>query len=130
MLSDWKNELARDLIALGSPLFYSLVVARALIGPFFTFFYQLIISVLLLYILSLILKSSNSYVSRGFVLTVLTGLFYQDIFFAVFSSLIYLGLIFSAFCLGISKREIRRGVAIGMVSVIAGYLLAAKIPIP
>ena len=90
MTKDWKMELARDLVALGSPLFYSLVVIRSLIGPFFTFFYQLMLSAVLLLILSLIIKSTNSYVSRGLVLTALTSLFYEDILFATFASLIYL----------------------------------------
>lgn len=130
MVTDWKKEIQRDLLALGSPLFYALVVARSLIGPFYTFFYQLIVAAVFLAGLSFIIKNSNSYVAQGLVLAMLTSLFYKDIFFAIFASLIYLGLVASALCLGIGKTEIRKGLLIGFLSVAAGYYLSPFIPIP
>ena len=127
MLKNWKKQIARDVIALGSIVFYALVIARALIGPFFPFLYQLLISATVLFCISFFFKVYDAYVSRGLVLAVLTSLFYKDIFFAVFAFLIYLGLIFSALHIRGNKEEIIKGIVAGIVSAVSGYYLAGLI---
>ena len=62
MKKDWKYEIARDLMAFGSIIFYLLVLVRSTIGEYMTFVYQLLIAVVVLILLSIIIKNSNYYI--------------------------------------------------------------------
>ena len=48
-MKNWKKEVARDIIAFGSIPFFGIVLARALIGPYWEFVYQIIIAFVLLF---------------------------------------------------------------------------------
>ena len=51
MKVNWKKETARDIIAIGSVPFYLIVIIRTLVGPFWEFFYQLLIGGTVIFVL-------------------------------------------------------------------------------
>ena len=125
---DWKKEVARDLIALGSIPFYFLVMARSLVGKYFLFTYQLIVGLLFLFLISLFFKKFNPYLSRVFVLIVFTILFYNDMFYSIFAILAGVLLLVSLFYLKKPKKEIGLGFVFGLITSLIAYYLAPLIP--
>jgi hypothetical protein len=114
--SNWKEKIARDIIALGSIIFYSLVVVRALIGPFWIFFYFLIIAAVVLLLIFLLHKEFDTYVARGLVLAAGTSLFYMNLLFAIFAFFIYLLMITSSYYLKNSVSRIIKGIIFAIIS--------------
>lgn len=123
MVKNWKKEIARDLLALGSIPFYFIVIIRAIIGKYTPFVYQLVIALLVLVVLSLIFKNSNQYIARMLVLVVFTSLFYKEMLFTIFASLLWLFMIVSTLYLKVKSKEIVKGVFFGIISTTAGYYL-------
>jgi len=117
---DWKEETAYDILAFGSIVFYILVIVRALIGPFFPFIYQLFISLIFLFLISLAVDF-DGYLARGVVLTVFTSIFYNNRMYIVFVILFLIGMITSSFYLRIDKKKIIKGLIMGMIGVILAY---------
>jgi len=70
-----KKEFARDFLALGSWVFFVLVIARAAIEPYRPFIDQVILAGVLLVVIGLIFKGKkfyDPYVARGLVLVIFT----------------------------------------------------------
>ena len=55
-----KTEVARDNLALGSLIFFIIVLIRALIGPYWRFFMELAIAGVILIILNLFIKVNRN----------------------------------------------------------------------
>jgi hypothetical protein len=119
----WRREIARDLISLGSIVFYSLVAARAFVGPFWSFLTFLCSSALALFLIYLLYKEFELYLARGIILAVGTSFFYRDIIFTLFALTIYILMIFSSFFLENSIQKIIKGIIFGLFSILAGYLI-------
>lgn len=119
-----KKELARDFLALGSWVFFILVIARALIKPYRPFGDQMIIAGIILLLINLIIKDSDGYISRGIILVVFTILFYGDKLFTVFAILVLIGLLVSSYLVGNSKLKIGKGIILGVIVSWASYYLA------
>lgn len=122
-----KNEVARDLIALGGLPFYFLVLVRATIGSYHEFLSQVAIALPALYVLSIFVKGSNLHIARGLVLVVFTSIFYEALPFTVFSALVWACMILSLIYLKVAKGEIIRGIVIGAASVAISYSLTLLI---
>lgn len=60
MSGDVKEEAARDLVALGGLPFYLLVLVRAAIGEYISFFIQVAVALPVLYLLSRALRARTS----------------------------------------------------------------------
>ena len=120
---NWKSEIARDFIALGSWVFYALVVVRALIGTFRPFSDQLIIAGIFIGIISLCKKNTNPYLARAIVLAVFTSLFYRNASFSLFVGIVLLIFIFLGYHLNKRFSLILKGFFIGFLSVLLGYFL-------
>lgn len=120
---DWKREAARDVLALGSWVFYFLVIGRALIKPYRPFADQVIIAGMVLIILGFVLKDSENYIARGLVLVVLTGIFYGSFIYNVFVGIVFLMMLFCSFFIGNSIWRIVKGAIVGGVSVLIGLYL-------
>ena len=118
------KELARDVLALGSWVFYLIVIVRALIGPFSIFVYQLLIGGIALMFFGLIIKNYSGYLSRAIVLGVFINLFYMNLGFSIFTGLLFIGVIVSSRYLGDGRNKIVKGLAVGIVSVGLGYYLS------
>jgi hypothetical protein len=120
--SNWIKEIARDILALGSIVFYFLVLGRALIGPFWIFFSYLCTAAVVLLIIFLIHKDYETYLARGLVLAVGTSVFYNETIFTFFASVIYLLMIIASYITGNSIKKIFMGISFALFAVLAGYL--------
>jgi hypothetical protein len=127
MSKNWKKEIARDTLALGSIPFYFLVIIRAIIGKYAIFIYQLLIALVVLFILSKLIKNSNLHIARAFVLVTFTSLFYNDLLYTAFVFLVFIILLISSNYLKIKKIMIAKGVLLGIVSSLISYYLAELI---
>jgi hypothetical protein len=123
---NWKYEIARDTIALGGLAFYILVIARALIAPYYNVVGQLIIAFIAWLLLSLIIKSDN-HLARGLILVTFTILFYNVRIFTVFAVLIFLLMLASSFYIERDSLKIIKGILVGAVSIIISYYLTPVI---
>lgn len=122
-----KEEIARDLIALGGLPFYLLILVRAAIGEYISFLIEVAIALPVLYLLSRALRGSNMHIARALVLVVFTSLFYKALPFTIFSSLVWCGMIYALYRLNKQAGEILKGIAAGAVSVVISYTLALVI---
>lgn len=127
---DWKKEIARDILALGSIPFYLIVFIRILIMNERTYIYQLLIAGLLLALFSVFIGKiklkADFYTSRSFVLLIFTALFYNEIEYTVFASLLWLGLLTSSNYLNRGKKkEIAIGIFLGIFSAAVAYFLSS-----
>ena|SRR3990172_2179620 len=128
----WKKEVARDLLALGSWVFYILVIGRALIKPYRPFADQIIIAGLIVIILGLVFRrfDFDDYVSRGLVLIFFTSIFYETLVYTLFASAVGLLLVFSSYFIKRDAKRIVIGFIIGGLAIFAGHygaLASAKL---
>ena len=128
---NWKKELSRDFLALGSLVFYILVIARAIIKPYRPFVDQLIIAGILLIFIGFIFRrhewNEGGYIGRGLVLVVFTILFYEDKIFTGFAIAAMIGLIYSSYNLNKSWKNILRGLLIGSICSVVSYCLVRNL---
>ena len=122
-----KDEVTRDLIALGGLPFYFLVIIRSTIGGYLSFVYHVVIALPVLFLISKAVKGSNLHIARGFILVIFTSIFYKALPFTIFSILVWGCMIYSLVYLKTSTREILKGIALGVVSVIISYSLTLLI---
>jgi len=122
--SNLKRETARDFLALGSWIFFVLVIVRALIKPYRPFADQMIIAGIILLILGFVFKDYEAYIANGLILVVFTILFYEDRLFTIFAILALVGLIISSYFVGNNKIKIIKGVVVGAIISIISYYLA------
>jgi len=127
MKKNWKYEIARDSMAFGSILFYLIVIIRAIIGEYTPFVLQLLIALIIIIILSLIIKNTNQYLARAFVVLVFTSLFYKDALFTYFAAFLWIFMIVSSLYLKINKKSIVRGIILGIISAIVSYYITLLI---
>ena len=123
----WKREIARDVLAFGSWVFFVIVLVRALIGPFYGFLYQLLIAGAVLLFAGAFVKKYDGYLARGVVLAIFTYLFYNDVVYGVFVIFVFMAMLASSYYVGRKDREVVYGVVIGLVSSGAGYYLSRMI---
>jgi hypothetical protein len=118
---EWKRETARDFLALGSLVFYVLVLARAFIRPYRPFVDWLMVAGLVLILVGLFYKEFDGYVARGLVLVVFTSLFYGDLLYTGFAVLAGVGIVWSSKLGGKEWWEIIIGLVVGGLGVLVGW---------
>lgn len=117
----WKQELARDFLALGSWIFYILVIARASIVPYRPFLDQLIIAAIPIIAFQLFLKKPDYYIARVVPLAVFTIIFYNSSSFTIFAIIIGLLMIPASHIAKNHKIEIFYGLILGAIAAAIGY---------
>lgn len=122
------DEVSRDVLALGSTVFYVLVVLRTLVGPFPTFTSRLVLAAIVM-VLAAQLVEFDGHVARGMAAGFFLGLYYRNAFFNIFASLTWLSLVYAAYRLGSEKAVIGKGVAVGAISIAAGFYLTTLLPL-
>lgn len=127
MPKNWKKEVARDTLALGSIPFYFIVMIRAIIGEYMPFVYHLGIAFLILIFLDRVSKNFNKYIARGLVLVIFTSFFYQAETFTIFAVLLWISMIFSLVYLKTKYKEIVTGIIFGFISSAVSYYLVSLI---
>ena len=118
----WLKEISRDFIALGSIVFYFLVVGRALVGPFWVFFTFLCCAAATLLVIYFLHKEFETYIARGIILAIGTSYFYGDLVFTIFAAVVYILMVISSSFLGNSIKKIVKGIIFGLISTGVGYL--------
>jgi len=124
---NWKKEIARDIMALGSIPFYFIVMIRAVIGKFSPFLYHLGIALLVLVILSKLTKNSNQHIARGLILLIFTSFFYQAMWYTIFATLLWVTMILSLSYLKVKNKEIVKGIIFGVISIIVSHALTSSL---
>ena len=120
----WIKNVERDILALGSIVFYFLVIGRALIEPYILFVSQLSVAALVLILFFFFLKNFETYLTRGVILLACTGLFYKSYAYTAFTLIIFCLMIFSSIDLGSSKRKVLIGIVVGFVCLIPALLIS------
>ena len=123
MRQNWKQEIARDILAIGGLPFYVIVIVWATIGEHNLFVYKLLVAAAVVYALRLFLRNANLHIARGFVLFAFTSLFYKDATFTAFAFLLWLAALGSPFYLKEKLQNIAKGVLVGIASTAAAFLI-------
>ena len=118
------NELYRDIISFGSPIFFILVLVRVSMTKNYVYLSQFFVAGILFLILMFIFKS-NIHSGLGIILLFFTSIFYNYLPFTIFATLIYASLIFSLINLKKDKKEINKGIVFGVMSTIISYYLVS-----
>ena len=116
------KELSRDLLAFGSPIFYLLVFASALVGPYPIFVNQLLLAGVLIFLGIVVIGNRiDWYVVRAGILAWLTTLFYAHDGFTLFVLVTFTGIALSAYKLHNNLNKVILAIVavlvIGLVSV-------------
>ncbi len=114
--------VARDIIALGSIPFFTLVLIRITILKDPIYLAQFIFAGILFLILFFIFKS-NIYSGLSLIIGTFTSINYNDLIYAIFVTLAYILLIFSLVYLKEDKKRIFLGFLFGAISTITSYFL-------
>ncbi len=122
MEKNWKARTARDFLALGSWVFYALVLARSMVGLYRPFVDQIIVSGVFLILASSVLKDFDEYSARMLVLIVFTTIFYESEVFTAFALLSGIGVIISSRATKNSWRSIVSGILIGTAAATMGLI--------
>lgn len=109
------RETARDLIALGSPIFFLLVLARIFLISNYSYLSQFVFAGILFFPLAYFFKA-NIYSGLGLIILIFTTLYYNEIKFTIFAIFLYLLLIVSLFYLKKEKIKITKGIIFALVS--------------
>lgn len=108
------KESARDLIAFGGPIFFLLVLARVSITANFIYLSEFILAGGIFYALSFSLDA-NVRAGIGTILLIFTGIYYGSVSFAAFATIIYILFLTSLVYLGEKKKDVAKGVVLGLV---------------
>ena len=119
-MKDWKKELARDFIALGSIPVLILVIARIWILDNPAYLFQVIIGGVLFLLLAFLFKS-NIYSGLALVMAFFLSLHYNDLKFTIFASSAYILLLASLIYLKYDKKKIFAGIVLGAICTAIGY---------
>ena len=123
---NWFKEFARDFVALGSPVFFVLVLARISILSQPYYLSQFIIAAVIFFLLMILFKS-DLYSGLAFIVLIFTSLYYNDLKFSIVAVLIYFGLIASLIYLKTEKNKLFKGILFGAISTAISYYLVGKI---
>ncbi len=115
-----KENILRDFLALGSWVFFVLVLGRSLVDPFMELVIPLIATGILILAVELAWKGFDAYSSRGLVLCYFMIIYYQSAAFTIFASFVMLGLLLSSFFLEKDTKKIVYGVLIGVIGIVLG----------
>jgi hypothetical protein len=120
----WLREVQRDLMALGSVVFYVLVLGRALVGPYWDLATPLLVVGVALLAVHPLLDRADLYLTRALIVAVLVTRHYGDVVFGLFAAAAFVLMVLSAPSLGRSRSSIVQGLALGFVASGAAFALA------
>ncbi len=123
---NWKKEIARDILALGSIPFYLIVIIRAIVGKYKPFVYQMVIALIIITILAYLFKKTDQYVARAIPIVFFSSIFYKEPLYTYFATIMLVALIISSSYLLKSKLRIQtivKGIVFGIISTALAYYL-------
>jgi hypothetical protein len=95
-----------------------------MIGQYMIFVYQLLIAAIILYLISIFFKDSNSHIARALIIVLFTSIFYKELLFTVFAFLLWIIMIYAAYFIKIDKNEITKGLVFGIIAATLSYYLS------
>lgn len=119
-IKDFIKESARDLIALGSWIFFIIVVVRIYLLSNYSYLSQFIVGALVFFPL-IFLFGANMYAGLGLIILIFTTLFYNNLNFTIFGIFIYLLLLVSLIFLKYDKMKVLKGVLFGLAATGISY---------
>ena len=123
---DWKEELARDIVAFGSVVFFLLVVVRIWLLDDVVYLGQILASGVIFLVLFYFFRISL-YSGLALIVFLFTGLYYSDPRYWIFGGIVYLGLLYSLVYLGRDKRNVLMGVLLGILSIWVGNMFSRMV---
>jgi len=120
MKTEYIKEVARDLIALGSPLFFAVVVARIYFLSNWAYLSQFIIGGILFYTLAILLKTDKR-AGMGVILLIFLTFYYNDLQFSWFARILFILFIGALYYLKIEKLEIAKSIILGIIATVISY---------
>jgi len=126
MKKEFIKEIARDIIALGGIPFFLLVLVRVAILSKPDFLLQFLFAGVIFLLINFLVKT-NLYSGLGLIILIFTSLYYNDLKFSIFGVLVYIGMIISLTFLYKNKKEIIKGVLLGVLSSAISYYLVKVI---
>lgn len=127
MGESFKKELARDFLALGSWVFFLLVIGRILVLPYrWPYLYHLLIAGVVILILEIFVRDKikiDYYVSRAIVLVYFTSIFYENNNYNLFVGFALLGLLFSSWYIGKDWKKSVFGLLLGIILIGLSFLI-------
>jgi len=123
--TNWKKELARDFLAMGSWVFFILVVVRILILPYrWPYLTHLLVAGGLILLIDIFVRwKVDSYLSRGIIIGFYLAIFYENTMFSIFVKIALAGLVASSWYLGNNWKKIGYGIILGLVGVGIRFIL-------
>ncbi len=124
-INNWKKELARDFLALGSWVFFVLTFVRIIILPErWPYINHLIVAGIFILLIDLFLRGkTDTYVSKALAIGYFTILIYENNLFTGFVGLALLGMLWSSYYVGNDWKKTGWGIVIGVVGVGLGFLV-------
>jgi|TARA_Y100000310_G_scaffold147939_1_gene147192 hypothetical protein len=123
---DWKKEVARDVISLGSVVFFLLVVVRIWLLDDAVYLGQILASGIIFLVLFYFFRMSL-YSGLALIVLVFTGMYYSDIRYWVFGGIVYVALLYSLVYLGKDNRNVLRGILLGILGSWVGNMFSGMI---
>ena len=120
MKTEYIKDLARDLIALGSPIFFIVVLARVSILSNLEYLSQFIIAGVLFYSLAILIKT-NKKAGMGVILLVFLTIYYNNFRFTWFARILFILFIAALWYLKVEKLDLAKSIALGSISAGASY---------
>jgi hypothetical protein len=118
-------DMARDILALGGLPFYFIIIGRALIGPYWEFTIQILISLITIALFSFLIKEYPLRLSRALALAIFTIFFYNNLNYSLFAGILFILMILAVVYLKEYKYPaILKAIFIGAASSGVGYYLA------
>ena len=118
--SSFAQEFFRDFLALGSWVFYILVLARALIEPYRPFADQVIIAGVIILLFEFT-KKTDTYVARVLPLVYFTIIFYSSTIFTTFAIVVGLGVILASIHHNKTPKKLALGLLLGVIATTLSY---------
>lgn len=119
--SNWLKEVARDIVALGGLPFFVLVLVRVWMLDNPTYFLQFLVAGAVFGLFFLFVRQ-DVYAGLGLIVLVFTSLYYGDLTYGVFGSIVYCLLVGSLLYLERDWRNIFFGILLGVIGVGASFI--------
>ena len=117
------QKLSRDYLAIGSWIFYALILARSLIEPYWEFATPLLIAAIPIIAAEILTDKTETYTTKALILAYFSTQFYQDTAFSIFAWILVAGVPISAYYAKNTPKKILYGILLAVLSIGIAYLL-------
>jgi len=120
-MDNWKNNLARDLIAIGGIPFFILVLIRVWMLNNPQYFMQFAVSGILFGGLFYFFKQ-DTYSGLGLIILIFTSLYYKDVLYSIFGGVTYVLMLGCLMYIGRNWKNIGLGILFGIFCIAISFI--------